>query len=64
MRAEIVHYKDDLFGIWVHDIHQILDFLCPVYCGAVFPHAYMVCSAEQLYKGEYTDSTITNLLLQ
>ena len=62
MRVEIVHYKDDLFGIWVHDIHQIPDLLCPVHCSTVFPHAYMVCSAERLYKSKYADSPVADIL--
>jgi len=61
MCVEIIHHKDDLFGIWVHGVHQIPDFLCPVDGCTVFPHTDMMCSSKWFHKGKYTDRSITDI---
>lgn len=61
MRVEIIHHKDDFFGIRVHGVHQIPDFLCPVDGRTVFPHTDMMCPSKRFHESKYTDCPITDI---
>ena len=50
MGIEVVHYKDDFFGIWVHDIYEVLDLLCSVKGCAVLMDTGMVSASKWLDK--------------
>lgn len=59
MRVQIIHYQNNLFSIGIHDIRQILYFLCPVFCCAVFPYTYMVHSSKWFDKGKDASYSVT-----
>ena len=61
MGIEVVHYKNDLFGIRVHDIHKVLNFLRPVNGCTMFPYTYMMCPAKWFYKSKYADRSISGI---
>ena len=61
MCVEIIHHKDDLLGIRVHDVHQIPDFLCPVNGRTVFPYTDMMCPSKRFHESKYADRSITDI---
>ena len=50
MGIEIIHYKDDPFSIRVHDIHKVLDLLCPVKSRPMLMDTGMVPASKRLDK--------------
>ena len=58
MCIEVVHYKDNLFGIRIHDVCKVFDFLRPVKGCTMLPYAYMMRPSKQFYKSKYTDSSV------
>lgn len=49
MGIQIVHYKNNLFCIRVHDISEVFYFFCPVNSRPVFPDADMMLSRKWFY---------------
>lgn len=52
MGIEIIHYKDNLFCIWVHGINEVFYFFRPVNSRPAFPDADMMLSCKWLYKSK------------
>lgn len=50
MGIEVIHYKDDPFSIRVHDIHKVLDLLCPVKSRPMLMDTGMVPASKRLDK--------------
>jgi len=58
MSVPIIHHENDFLSIGVHDIHQILDFLCPVHGCA----AHMVHTPKWFHKGKDSDSAFAGYI--
>lgn len=61
MGIQIVHYKNNLFCIRVHDISEVFYFFCPVNSRPVFPDADMMLSRKWFYKSKDAACSIAGI---
>ena len=58
MGIEVIHYKDDSFSIRVHDIHKVLDLLCPVKSRPMLMDTGMMSASKRLDKRKNAASAV------
>ena len=62
MCIQIIHDQNDFFCIRIHDIREILNFLCPISGSSMFSYADMPDTAKRLTKYEDTTSAVSHIL--
>lgn len=61
MGIKVIHYKNDFFHFWVHDINKVFYFFCPVNCSPVLPDTDMMLPSKRFYESKDAACTITDI---
>ena len=61
MGVEVIHYKNYLFRIRIHDIYEISYLFCPVKGSTMFSYADMMGTAKWFDKSKYTAGAIPDI---
>ena len=61
MGIKVIHYKNNFFRFWVHDINKVFYFFCPVNCSSVFPDTDMMLPSKRFYESKDATCAITDI---
>ena len=61
MGIKVIHYKNNFFRFWVHDINKVFYFFCPVNCSSVFPDTDMMLPSKRFYESKDAACAITDI---